>query len=146
MAKRKIPAVSKRRLTFFGTISLVAILYFIFSSLYNLYVIIDLTNQKKQLDDYYAQLQEEASELKIDIEKLNDPEYRANYAREKFLYSKDGEYILQFIDEVDDTSNKLNTLSLNINKNYLITGLSLVMVLVFLYIIFKGGKKNKKRK
>ena len=32
--------------------------------------------------------------LKVDVEKLQDSDYIARYAREKYLYSKDGEFIL----------------------------------------------------
>ena len=31
--------------------------------------------------------------------KLQDPEYVAKYAREKYLYSKDGELIIKIVDE-----------------------------------------------
>ena len=36
-----------------------------------------------------------------DIKKLKDPEYVARYAREKYMYSKDGELIIRLPD--DDT-------------------------------------------
>ena len=68
MAKRRISKASKRRLTFFGTISLVAILYFCFSLIYNVYTIYDLSKEKKSLENLFIQLQEEAESLKIDIE------------------------------------------------------------------------------
>lgn len=40
-------------------------------------------------------LEEEEAYLKIEVEKLNDPEYVARYARERFLYSKDGEFTIK---------------------------------------------------
>ena len=67
MAKRRISKASKRRLTFFGTISLIAIVYFCFSLIYNAYLIIDLTNEKKSLESLYVDLQEESKQLKIDL-------------------------------------------------------------------------------
>ena len=85
MAKRRISKASKRRLTFFGTLSLIAIFYFIFSLFYNAYVIYDLVQEKDKLEKNYVKLQEQAENLKIDIEKLNDPDYLANYARENGL-------------------------------------------------------------
>jgi len=140
MAKRRISKASKRRLTFFGTISLIAILYFCFSLIYNVYTIFDLSKEKSNLENLYIELKEEAESLKIDIEKLNDDSYLANYAREHYLYSKDGEYIIQLddIEEIDDS------LSSEINKNYIILGLSILMLFIFIYILSKG-KKNKKK-
>ena len=35
-------------------------------------------------------LEEENAYLKVEVEKLQDPDYVARYAREKYLYSKDG--------------------------------------------------------
>ena len=142
MAKRRITKASKRRLTFFGTISLVAIVYFCFSLIYNVYTIYELAKEKKELQSFYVELQEEAESLKIDIEKLNDEDYLANYAREHYLYSKDGEYIIQ----IDDLENIEEDISNEINKNYLIIVLSVIMILIFIYIILKGKRKPKKKK
>ena len=41
----------------------------------------------------YANDKEE--ELKATVTKLQDPDYVARYAREKYLYSKDGEIIIR---------------------------------------------------
>ena len=41
------------------------------------------------------ELQKEEEELKADVERLQDPDYVARYAREKYLYSKDGEFIIK---------------------------------------------------
>ena len=140
MSKRRISRASKRRLTFFGTISLIVIIYFCFSLIYNVYTIFDLTKEKRYLENLYVELQEEAESLKIDIEKLNDENYLANYARENYLYSKDGEYIIQ-IEDIEDIEEDITK---EINKNYIILGLSLLMVLIFIYIFSKGRKKSKK--
>ena len=142
MPKRRISKASKRRLTFFGTFSLVAIIYFCFSLIYNIYTIYDLSMEKKTLENMYIQLQEDAENLKINIEKLNDADYLADYAREHYSYSKDGEYIIKLedIEEVEDD------ITGEINKNYIILGLSALMLLIFVYILSKGGKKGKKNK
>lgn len=39
-----------------------------------------------------ALLLEKEQNLKQEAEKLNDPDYIARYAREKYLFSKDGEF------------------------------------------------------
>ena len=139
MAKRRMSKASKRRLTFFGTISLVAIVYFCFSLIYNAYTIYNLSMEKSKLEHLYAELQDKAETLKIDIEKLNDDNYLANYAREHYLYSKDGEYIIQL--DTDDIEKIEDGISSEINKNYIIIGLSIFMLFVFIYILRKNKKK-----
>lgn len=142
MAKRRISKASKKRLIVFGTASLIVILYFCFQLIYNIYMIYNLTSEKNQLEKLYVELQEEGESLKIDIEKFNDKNYLANYARENYLYSKDGEYIIQ-MDDVEKTDEDI---SKEINKNYLILGLSLLMILIFVYILLKDKKKTKKKR
>ena len=40
----------------------------------------------------------EQKEYTVKLEKLQDPDYVARYAREKYLYSKDGEIIIRIPD------------------------------------------------
>ena len=47
-------------------------------------------------------LREKEAELKVDVEKLEDPDYIARYAREKYMYSKDGEIILRLPEEDEE--------------------------------------------
>ena len=44
-------------------------------------------------------LKDEEEALNSDIKKLNDPDYVARYAREKYLYSKNGELIIRIPDD-----------------------------------------------
>lgn len=55
--------------------------------------------EKKVLDNELTSLKEKEEELKVDANKLQNPDYIARYAREKYLYSKDGEFILQIPEE-----------------------------------------------
>ena len=50
--------------------------------------------KKKKLDEEYALKLEKEELLKSEIQKLQDEEYVARYAREKYLYSKEGEIII----------------------------------------------------
>ena len=50
---------------------------------------------KKKLDDTYKEKLKEEEKLQSEIIKLQDPDYVARYAREKYLYSKDGEIIIK---------------------------------------------------
>ena len=61
--------------------------------------ILDKYNEKKDLDKELTSLKEKEEQLKVDANKLQDPDYIARYAREKYFYSKDGEYILQIPEE-----------------------------------------------
>lgn len=55
----------------------------------------EINRNKKELTMKIEALKEESEELETDIKKLEDPEYIAKYAREKYLYSKDGEYVIK---------------------------------------------------
>jgi len=63
--------------------------------------VVQIYNNKKQteqLEVKYNQLLEEEASLNSEVVKLQDPEYQARYAREKYLYTKDGEKILTILD------------------------------------------------
>ncbi len=55
--------------------------------------------EKKTLEKKLVDLKEEEERLRVDASKLQDPDYIARYAREKYLYSKDGEYIIKIPEE-----------------------------------------------
>lgn len=57
--------------------------------------IYDKYKEKQQLEEKLIGLQEKEDELRADAERLKDPDYIARYAREKYLYSKDGEFIIK---------------------------------------------------
>ena len=54
--------------------------------------------EKAKLEEQYNNLLEEEDTLSGDIKKLQDPNYIARFAREKYLYSKDGEIIIRIVD------------------------------------------------
>ena len=134
---RKIKKVTKRRLIIFGTLSILSIIYFGYTLSSYIYTIYDLNKQKNNLEEHYIELKHEAEDLQIEINKLNDPEYLARYAREKYSYSKEGEYIIK----INDTKKEIDDVSDDINNHYIIIGLSLVIILVFIYMIVKAIKK-----
>ena len=51
--------------------------------------------EKKEFELQLSELKEKEEELKATVTKLQDPDYVARYAREKYLYSKDGEIIIR---------------------------------------------------
>jgi cell division protein FtsL len=56
--------------------------------------------EKSQLEAEYTKLLEDEENLKSQINKLQDPEYVAEYAREKYMLSKDGEIIIK-VEDID---------------------------------------------
>ena len=61
--------------------------------------IYDKYKEKQELDQKLADLKDKEAELRVDVDKLQDPDYIARYAREKYLYSKDGEFIIKIPEE-----------------------------------------------
>lgn len=140
MAKSgKISRATKRRLRVFGVLSLLSIGYFLFSLVYEVYQIYDLKHQMKELNAEYKELKKEAEELEIEIEELNDPEYLAKYARENYSYSKDGEYIIK----LNETEEKIDNVNHELNKDYIVVGLIIFIVIVFIFMLRKSSKKSK---
>lgn len=78
-------------LLFFGvTISLLA-----YNLYRNLFEIKEVNTEKSLLNKQLSELKGEEEKLQTDILKLEDPAYIAKYAQEKYLYTRDGEYVLR---------------------------------------------------
>ena len=142
MAKR-IPKYSKHRLIALSPVMIFVICYSFFTFGYYGYKLISLKNEQVKLSDNLQELQAEEKNLKNEIQKLKDPEYLARYARENFLYSKDGEYIIKIENKnkiVEEKSSLLKT----IEENYalLIGTFSALIVLIIIFVFIKN--KNKK--
>lgn len=63
--------------------------------------LMDLRKLNKELNNLNKKvviLKDEEDSLEADIKKLSDSSYVARYAREKYLYSKDGELIIRMDD------------------------------------------------
>ena len=58
-----------------------------------------INEEKKALNNKLSDLKEEEEVLNSDIKRLQDPDYVARYAREKYLYSKEGELIIRIPDD-----------------------------------------------
>ena len=54
-----------------------------------------MKKEKRELTKQLETLKEDETTLTDDVDKLKNPEYAARYAREKYLYSKNGEKILK---------------------------------------------------
>ena len=142
MAKR-VPKASKRRLVFLTPFILLITVYFLFTVGYYGFKLISLKNEQIHLSNNLMHLQAEEKDLKNEIQKLKDPDYLARYAREHFLYSKDGEYIIRF-DKNDDVASQNFQIFDWIEENfwYIISGFSLIICLFIGFIFKKNHQKS----
>lgn len=101
MAKKKKNRRSKarRRMLVLGLGSIAIIIVMSFSIGKYWVEIISKYKEKKDLESELISLKEKEEKLKVDASKLQNPDYIARYAREKYLYSKDGEFILKIPEE-----------------------------------------------
>ena len=56
----------------------------------------------KNLKNEYDLLKEEEAALNVEVTKMQDSDYISRYAREKYMFSKEGEIILRIV-EPDET-------------------------------------------
>lgn len=138
MRKKKIPKASKKRLAVFGTLSIIIIFYFLFILGFYVYRIYDLKKEKQLLEDNYTSLKTEEKELRNEIEKLQDPDYIARYARENYSYSKDGEYIIKL--KKDETKSEETDEEFSIDYSLYMYGSIVILILIIIHVIRK--KKN----
>lgn len=140
--KKTVSKKSKRRLMIFGMLSIVAIGYFFVTLIGYTYNYISLKQEKTRLDSELLSLQDEKSNLKTEIQKLNDPNYVARYAKEKYLYSGNGEYVIKIDDNIDSIINQQN-------NNTILTsviGGSVIFILIILILRIKVSLKQSKKK
>ena len=123
---RKVTKKSKRRLLIFGIISVIAIGYFFVTLVSYSYSYISLKSEEINLNNELISLQEKKEFLKNEIVKLNDPEYVIRYAKENYLYSEDGEYVLMLEDDAVNEVNQNNS-----NNIYYIIG-TIVFLIIFI--------------
>lgn len=96
--KRKIKKFKTRMILFVPTcLFLVCVLVITIGKYW--VEIIDKYQENESLSKELVILKEKEASLKNDVEKLQDPEYLERYAREKYLFTKDGEIVLRLPDE-----------------------------------------------
>ena len=86
-------------------VALIAILVVMGMSVSKVLVqIYDKYNEASALEVQLADLKDNEEKLESEINRLQDPEYLARYAREKYFYSKENELIIR-IPEKEETKN-----------------------------------------
>ncbi len=144
MNKGRIKKTVKRRATILGIFFFIVFIVLIVTSLSYVYQIRNLKNEERKLEEQLKELKLSEEELSVEINRLKDPNYIAKYAREKYYYTKDGEYVIK-IDE--STSEKIESITENIKVYYIIGGISIgISFLGLLIFIYNKNKKEKTKK
>jgi len=99
MKKKKTNKGAVRRMSLYFFVFVCVLVYSGYVTIVSCGKIIDKYQEKKDLEEKYASLVSEEELLEKEVNKLQDPEYIAKYAREKYLYSADGEYIIKIVEE-----------------------------------------------
>lgn len=140
MAKKKVSKLVKRRLRIYFLISIAVISIGVIAVVSNIYKIHSLRKEESELNNKLDNLHTEEKELSSEIGKLKDPDYIAKYAREKFYYTKDGEYVIKIQDD-----NKVDTDNIvEVNRSYYIIGLAVLLLTIFIIFIKSRIKKKNK--
>ena len=86
----------KKRKTVLLLLFCIAVLFAVYHNIISTLKQVDvLRKEKKELALKLNDLKEQGETLKVEANKLQDSEYVAKYAREKFLYSGKNEYIIK---------------------------------------------------
>ncbi len=86
---------TKFRVTFYSILLIITSIVFLSTIYSTVSKYIKINNEIKEDKSSYKDKLSEEENLKSEINKLQDPEYVARYAREKYLYSKDDEIIIK---------------------------------------------------
>ena len=98
MPKKKTKTVVKKnakRMLVFGVLSVTIIVFFVVTISNIVGQIMDKYKEAHELEAKMAMLEENEKNLNNEIMKLQDSDYLARYAREKYFYSKEGELIIR---------------------------------------------------
>ena len=131
--KKKVSKSAKKRLLLFGTLSFAVIIYFFITLTTYTLNIIDLNHEKKELQKQLLVLKEDEETLNIELKKLQDPDYIARFARENYLYSKNGEYIIK----IQDNKKATKKTSINHEKSirYIVIGVGSFLTILGIYVL-----------
>ena len=86
---------SVKRILVFGLFSVCVILFVVISVSNIVSQIVDKYKEAEKLEQEIVLLGDREEELNNEIIKLQDKDYLARYAREKYFYSKNGELIIR---------------------------------------------------
>ncbi len=85
----------KKRLLVISSLIIMLVTVLVISSFNDWKTILSNNNQVIALETQYEELIEAERSLESEVTKLKDPEYVARYAKEKYMYSSEGEVIIR---------------------------------------------------
>ena len=97
----KISKKDKRRFLIWSLLIVIIISYLAVFSIHYWSQIFSNKKEKAKLEIEYNELLKTEQDLKSQITKLQNPDYAAEYAREKYMLSKDGEINIKLPDELE---------------------------------------------
>ena len=92
---KKMSQKTKFRVTFLTIAFIISIVVFISTAFSYFSQIVKNKEEINKLKEIYNDKLVDEENLKEEINRLQDPEYMAKYAREKYLYSKKGEIVIK---------------------------------------------------
>ncbi|MBE6160945.1 MAG: septum formation initiator family protein [Firmicutes bacterium] len=95
MKKSKVTKKVKRRLFFQVMVLSILIFALVFSVFNDWTKIVQNKRKISELNESYTTLLEKEESLNSEVNKLQDPDYVARYAREKYMYSLPDEVIIR---------------------------------------------------
>ncbi len=93
--KRKVSSKAKKRFFVLAILFLGVVSFSVFSLFQDWMAISKNKQEIASLNSYYTFLLEEEESLNSEVTKLHDNDYVARYAREKYMYSLPGEFIIK---------------------------------------------------
>lgn len=128
----------KNRMRIIIPIVLFCLLLLVYKIGYYTYKIVILDDNLEELTLVLDNLKKEENNLKVEIIKLQDDDYLARYAREKYKYTKDNELVISIKNN--------NEIKEEINKDitkYIVIIVSISIVITFSIFIILLKKKDK---
>ena len=136
MKKRKVK-LKVRTLAVF-TITIMIFGYLFYSGIYYLVSKKNYESEKIVLQDKLNNLKDKETDLNSEINKLKDDDYLARYAREEYLYSKKGEYVIRIEEKKEE---KKGTTSTANKFSYKYLYMIIPVFIILLIFIFKKKVK-----
>ena len=130
----------KRRIIVFGSLSCLVIILFIYNLISYICTINNLSNEIEEKERILLELEINNKITTEEIEKLKDPNYLAKFARENYLYSKDGEYVIR-IDKDDKLVIEVNSDKYKTNEKIVYILGALIFVII-IYVVIKIRKRR----
>lgn len=141
MEKKRVRKSTKHRLFILIPVTLVVITYTVASFSYYVYKIYSLKREEETLLQQLEGLKDEEDNLQTDIEKFQNPDYLARYARENYHYSKDGELVIQTKKKEEKKEQQVEEEEGDKPTYLIFIVCSFFLFLIAMYLIHKTRKK-----